>query len=433
LLNNIFILDHSELNAKSDVIQLLRAIIDRDIYPIFDFYKRICSSEFLVIEHPLKSNIITYATDSIRDGMVNFIFFNASDGQSPWILVQLTNVIDAFIVGEDVYSCLNFIHPAVFQSYENQKLDKLEVYPALKKKFCGFLIGQGRPFHFFYDQLKFLPLLSKIKGSKEFATIDGALFFDPSLFVGPVNKELLTDNGIYLMPNVIGQNWLDAADANVRRLMGNMERALLKHSLVQFPVNRVGSDFILWIGITGQKRSWVEQVEGYVQIINQLSVYFENLVVYVDGYTAEFDRPPPVLAIKEDLEIFHKICDKVGKSVSMVSLIGETYTQKISYCNTVDAFLANGGNGSFVPLRVCKKAGLIHSNSKLLTFRDLYGDHVKFVDKSEIVDVKLSDDPDPSNLSYSIKPDVVADNFYELIWRIYSLELRGPLECKQLS
>jgi hypothetical protein len=142
-----------------------------------------------------------------------------------------------------------------------------------------------------------------------------------------------------------------------------------------------------------------------------LSTKFENLAVYVDGYTSEHDRPSPISVVEEDLEIFHKICDKVNKSVSMVSLIGATYVQKISYCNTVDAFLANGGNGSFVPLRICKKVGLIHSNSKFLSFPDFYGD----------------------NISYSIKPDIVASNFFELIWKIFSIDLRGAQVCKQSS
>ena len=45
---------------------------------------------------------------------------------------------------------------------------------------------------------------------------------------------------------------------------------------------------LVWIGVEGQKRCWLEQVEGYTYILNELFKRYPRLGVVIDGWTVRF-------------------------------------------------------------------------------------------------------------------------------------------------
>ena len=49
------------------------------------------------------------------------------------------------------------------------------------------------------------------------------------------------------------------------------------------------SEPLVWVGITGQKRCWLEQISGTVHILNKLYEYYPNLGVIFDGWTPSLE------------------------------------------------------------------------------------------------------------------------------------------------
>ena len=157
------------------------------------------------------------------------------------------------------------------------------------------------------------------------------------------------------------------------------------------------------MGVTGQKRSWVQQKHGYAEIIKKLADQFEYLTVYVDGMTASYDKK---IKVEEDLEVYEsikRIVQSERDSVEFHCLIGDDYKTKIRCCEKVDVFVANAGSGCIVPLRFNKKHGVLHSNGRLRTFgEDDYHGRVLEVENKSVVLKPDSDKESASLVSYGI-------------------------------
>ncbi|XQF90892.1 hypothetical protein ACOBV8_05955 [Pseudoalteromonas espejiana] len=54
--------------------------------------------------------------------------------------------------------------------------------------------------------------------------------------------------------------------------------------------------YVLWLGITSGKRTWIEQIPTYKKVIEGLHDIVGNVVVLVDGWTKgrEFEDETPV-------------------------------------------------------------------------------------------------------------------------------------------
>lgn len=190
-----------------------------------------------------------------------------------------------------------------------------------------------------------------------------------------------------------------------------------------FPGRRLNPrpDLVLWIGITGQKRSWVEQVDGYAEIVRALSSSFSNLLVYIDGHTAAEGQKATNDA---DAQVARKLITEIGKSARVVSLVGLDYPTKIELCHGVDIFIANGGTGSFVPLRVCRKPGLLHSNENLWTFRgDDYPDTVVFTPPHIVHEIASADKKQAQFVSYSIAWQEIYNRLLPILLKVKGVRL----------
>lgn len=197
-------------------------------------------------------------------------------------------------------------------------------------------------------------------------------------------------------------------------LMNAVESRILEHALSAGVSSTIlqESDFIIWIGITGQKRSWIEQVQGYSLVIKELSKKFDKLVVIVDGLTSPHDYVVDNMA--DDLHIFNNIASACAENTSIINVIGKSYLEKIRYCMSADLCIANSGTGSFVPLRICKKTGVYHGNKNLITFPDDYPFRVVRVVGDDIVDT-ANIESDPSRISYSIDPEIILNEVIKLL------------------
>ena len=206
--------------------------------------------------------------------------------------------------------------------------------------------------------------------------------------------------------------------ARVREIMENMETSLLNYALkddISTKSDAINSyEISIWVGITSSKRAWLQQIEGYTSIITALANDYSRVNVFVDGVTSAINVESPK---SSDTDVFRLLASNLSSStnLNLVSLIGTNYESKIRTCAGVDAFISNGGTGSFVPLRILKKPGVIHTNSKLMTFPGEYSN----------ISVLIGEDDHSTN-----EQDLAGSMSYSLDWREILQALRSYLDKK---
>lgn len=413
----------SQIPESSAVIALIaKATRTKNLDTAIFLVNHLFTRKDNTFEHPTLNTVTTYPIDSFTQGMWNIVSFCDECGKNEWILIQSTSFTDIIITEQEIFCVAKPPNEHVKKQISRALVTRKDrgMKASVTKK-IGFKIGQTTPFHFFYDQFKFLPLLQK-GGSVFRGTFP--VFFDPEATWGIKLEATPPSDMVLFYPNVITQNSCvatgfggsdrrqkvknlnlvshnDVVAKRVSATMTTMELAM--RDSVDIAPNKPNSGLCLWIGVTSTKRSWLEQVEGYAAIINDLSEKVEKLTILVDGMTASIDGES---VPKSDDETLRQILARTNNPVEVISLIGMTYEQKIALGKYANAFISNGGTGSFVPLRIIQLPGVIHSNSRLLTFPDYY-------DK---VDILYGEDKESSNIhdkagttSYSLNWEEVVD------------------------
>ncbi|WP_156940883.1 tetratricopeptide repeat protein [Halomonas halodenitrificans] len=344
----------------------------KDVDGLLKIWEQKLEQSYFEFPHPEYEDIKTWAVYSVRHGMGNYVFMNDSTSAYPWVFGQCVNFIDIVITKEAIYNASLFNNHTFEAS-----IHKLSEIPSsnLEHKICDFnlWVSQTRPYHFFYDQLKFYFYFH----SKKSTSFKNAFFS-----FGDYEKSV-SDDGIFLFPTVIGNNHYKAGTG--KKLNEKMEKLVYEDSIKNYMPQKTDDSVLkLWYGITGQKRSWLQQVEGIENIVKGLLPHFNGIELYVDGMTAPEGQ---VIQNTDDEAVFAQITKRLKGKCTIHSLIGQDYRHKIQICSTVDMFIANAGTGCMVPLRFCKKPGVLHSNTKLFTFPDDYPDTIKRFNKKYVIDV----------------------------------------------
>ena len=406
---------------SSSLIGILsQAVFQKNVDTAIFVIESIFRDEHVKFEHPSLLGVSTYPRGQITQGMWNAIIFSDENFESAWAMIQSTSFVDFIITGSNIY----YIGKNK-TDYVDSQLTKLiaTINEGLlwkdSAKKIAFEIGQTTPYHFFYDQFKYLRYLCT---SKIVYTNSKPIFYDPKVFDIKLSYSK-PDDTVTFFPAVVTQNSCNALGygggdrtqkvrvpsklsnnevtaARVRECMESMELALLndgkKGSTLSDPSKKLTLE--LWIGITSAKRAWLEQLEGYTNILENLAKTFNTVNVYVDGMTSAINSSNPT---SKDIEIYNLLVSNLMsvENIKLISLIGFDYKSKIQKCLNIDAFITNGGTSSFVPLRVLKKPGVIHTNSKLMTFPDTYTDVTLITGKDEN---STSNEDQAGTLSYSL-------------------------------
>ena len=371
-----------------EISNIVKAEDEREIQKLFKCIVNILDKPYLEFYHPEKDNLKTRGVYSVKLGMVNFVLFVDENFENPWLFAQCTNFVDVIITKFSHYR----IMPPMYTIVLGKLLELSENLSSNISKikydtpFAGFLLNHPRPYHHFYDHLKYAYLFKKDKRLSHISyKTDDASFFIPNTW-----KEETAKVGVFIYPALIANNFLNPrVNDFVKNLNEEMEKNVSKEVQEYCNLGSEGLnkyDLTLWLGITGQKRSWMEQVDGYINIIKYLLKDFKKINIYIDGMTANEGKK---IRNNDDQKIFNEIKKELSEysQCTLVSLIGEDYRTKINTCAKVDLFIANAGTGCMVPLRFCKKPGVLHSNTKLFTFRDNYPSTVKKNNKKYTIDI----------------------------------------------
>ena len=391
--------------------KIINSIENGEVKPIIEVINLIDKcSDSPCLPHPFVKDIDTYPTKSIRQGMCNFLFFSDSLDKNQWILCQRTSFVDAIFsatysgkhkssAGDDgIISSIK----RVLKKVEKKNRTKDE---ANKATFAGYLLDQKRPYHHFYDQLKWMVHLETKK-----PVVSNSSFFTPRYLNISTHSKKKNSNSFSMFPAVIGSNQLgmklDQYTEKMEKVVYQDSFKGLYTSMIGYQFNqaikniknlwRNNKTFTLWYGISGQKRIWVEQEDFLPALVEQLNPWFDSFVFLIDGFTQYEDSRYSLIqgsketSVNQDIEVINSIQKKLlpYAKVSVNSLVGQTYRNKIQHCSSVDFFIANAGAGQLVPHRFCKKPGILHSNGKHCVFpTGIDNTTVRMVERSNVKDV----------------------------------------------
>lgn len=420
--------------------QIISSIENRDLDTLLPILETIYKQkDAFCLPHPFVENLETFASKSVRKGMCNYIFFYDSKGQNKWILCQCTSFVDAIISttysGKHNSSVADDTILGSLRKILREEVKNSTKHLPQKAIFAGYSLDQTRPYHHFYDQLKWFIYLQDNK-----PILSEKSFFCPKNLSKKNSIETNASTNVTVFPTVIGSNQLGM---KLDKYTEKMERTVRKDSLGNLPLRiwkKINKSIIslsrkktltLWFGISGQKRIWIEQKDFLPAFVEQLSPWYSSFVFIIDGFTEYEDsnhtplRGSKVKPVSQDLEVIDSIRQKLVRysNVSIISVVGQTYREKIQKCQSADFFIANAGAGQLVPHRFCRKSGILHSNEKHCVFPDgINNTSVQLVDKSLVKDVgnlfaksKQNRKAGSGLISYSINIQITIDMAIQML------------------
>lgn len=267
-------------------------------------------------------------------------------------------------------------------------LKNIDYFKSCQIKETAFLIGHGRPYHFMYDGMLGLETIhqyvNKIDDNTQFYTLESNAFIDaPKVYnrkqtADIINNKTLTrleqDGTLFIKIGALFGS--GAKDSVIYEKMQSLDKKITAyvndiHSHSEDFIADVKKHFpIIWIGITGQKRAWLEQVEGYSNIINELYSSFPGMAVIFDGWTSSLATlQRDKVESDNDRKITYEIIQRIAPDIKIVDLVGATIDKKIYVGSFVDCAIVNYSTGSMNVSRICGRPCITHMNNSFAPAR----------------------------------------------------------------
>lgn len=376
------------------------------------------------------SNGRAYCNESYEvDDGINCLRF--TDGNQSFFLMQWVSSADGlYFPGDNILVCLahvNEIHAQRLQLKLIKNFPNIVGYAKSENDFFGIIASHSRPSHFYYD---IWPVLHELSTKPDiFGNIPAVIMRKDHDFN---DLKLLFERG---NSRVLDAGEIDNIALNEKKWFINIgTNRQLRHGFCYETADRYLVDKVMssptglalekavlvedcyplvWIGIEGQKRCWLEQVEGYAFILNRLAKKYPRLGVVIDGWTMPFTPSEKSLVqVENDRLVAGKILKLLDGDVKWVSLIGETSNTKIFVGAKVDFFICNFSSGSLHISRLLGKPGFCHLGAEfsefcLRTETNVHPNrHVYLLPKKYVLD-KKDTNPFKANNGASFVPDSV--------------------------
>lgn len=360
--------------------------------------KAVRNDEFLVGVYKSQSGYVRFidkALDflictSMPSGHNIFLFCKDENGIEFIIHQHVTSIDGIYYPNKGVY--YSFCHGSqnTLPSLVGVLLNNDNYFFGKKYKETAFLIGHGRPYHFMYDGMLGLETIyqnvNEISEQANFYTLESNAFIDaPKIynknqtakFVDNLTLIKLEQEGVLFIK--VGAHFGNGAknpilfekikcldERIINHVMGSNSDYLTVSLKKHFP--------ILWLGVTGQKRAWLEQTEGYANLINELYKSFPGMAIIFDGWTSSLVSVSRDKTESEnDQAIVAEIKGRIPSDITIVDLVGATIDKKIHIGSVVDCAVVNYSTGSMNISRICGRPCITHMNNSFFPARD---DHI---------------------------------------------------------
>ncbi|WP_416137639.1 hypothetical protein ACM26W_14285 [Halomonas sp. HK25] len=397
--------------------EAIRFVVDCDPLAgsklLSDFYL----ARSVYLPHPVSESVETYCYKNEIVGLANVLYFCDGAGGHRWAAVQVTSFINVVYIDGDIYVIDGDGAGAV-----NKALGCIDFSIDMNNtvgRFGGFLIGHARPYHYIYDQMASLVMISRSLGKVTCARAQ-PLFISPG-FLGISGVEIIDyesiEGEVFIYPCLVrGSSCFNKSDSEYLVSVQGIESSFRRYvigSMCGQGVNRVSKEEInVYFGITGQKRKLINQVEVCSHLHKELSNIFAKVNIFVDGLTAKEGEK---LKNVDDQNVFFDIVRELGDK-DLTCLVGMGYHEKVAAALKCDLFVANAGSGCIAPLRLARIPGVLHSNKDLSTFPNEYNFTVINVDDSCVLEHGENKRPDARDYS------ILKENIFDLVCEVIKIE-----------
>lgn len=304
----------------------------------------------------------------IKDIKTSFIFCLIQNHSNLAIWFPLKNIYISLYAHNDLihqHIIPKFVS-IIFKKAKNFK-DIVFNSPPDPKIFLSY----PRPFHFFVD---LLPSYFSLKNQIYLNESNIIYLRESSFFIlgdvsdniyeteDQLNKSIHGNNFYTIKPvrDLINRKFNDLyySEWIVKKAIGSVEKNILQ--------NIDENQFVLWLSICNEKRSWIESNLGVRKIIEAFSTRKSSIYIVLDGMTS------PELEIKKDFvnnsalkefELANCII-KDYPNIKFLNAVGYNSKEKIELANRTDFFIANFLTDSMYVARFCSKPGVGYGANK---------------------------------------------------------------------
>jgi len=339
-----------------------------------------------------------------------FLFCRDESGILFIIHQHVTSIDGVYYPSEGIY--YSFCHSSqnMLSVIVKLLLKDFDYFNSNHYKETAYLIGHGRPYHFMYDGMLGLETINQniqqLDSNTKFYTLDNNAFIDAPKVYNRNQKANFVDNktlnrleqeGTLFIK--IGALFANGADNNsISEKIHSLDKKIISY-VNDINENNTLTDLkkhfpIIWLGVTGQKRAWLEQIEGYSNLINKLYESYPGMAVIFDGWTSS------LVSISRDItetEIDHSIINEIKKCIpsdlTIVDLVGATIDKKIHVGSIIDCAVVNYSTGSINVSRICGRPCVTHMNN---SFKPARNQHIH-KNAYHIPDEHVDDVADPNS------------------------------------
>lgn len=295
----------------------------------------------------LFSDRLAFCKSSVYIG-INCLYFEEEETQKPFYLVQDNGrafPYAAYSPRDHLGFMMGNPHPRYVKLFNSLKTRR-----PIKGPFKGLLNYYARPYHYFVDRIQYafdaglkdlsFKVYSAVNcayidfGSRFFPGVEQFVFPDSSAFVKQVNS-----GGIYIEPQrsfskSYNQSLHDKFLVALNEANKNLIPTALKNELEKLPV--------LWLGLSAEKRRYLECEDLYRRIIEAMEARFDRYFIIFDGLTCGLGGDKD--AVREisgfELSILQSL--KLGiRKGEVIDLIGASSEEKIQHAKYADFFVTN--------------------------------------------------------------------------------------------
>ena len=280
------------------------------------------------------------------------------------------------------------------------------------------------PYHFFYDALPAFYMASQTRRLKPIAKFHAinSHCYAPLRAIGDTPGEWLpaTDCSLAEQSRGLGFDALCVAGVNYKALsetdLYHMDEELLVHALsvTEFSKRYAAISsygFVVWIGISTQKRAWINQKEALVALLTRLYNTHESICVVFDGMTANIFDDCTDSTFADDAAIVAEIVAALPEALASYSLVGRSGSEKMFVASKCHFFVANYSTGSMYPARFCSVPGVGHlSHSLLQSVKSIHiHPNTQLVPPELVIDVPDKNSRRVDFVSYTIDTQAFCD------------------------
>lgn len=341
------------------------------------------STNQLSLPSPFSSNR-AYCQESYEAGLgLNCLRF--TDSNTSFFLMQRISSADGlYFPLENIVIGFGYLENRHIRQLQQKLIAdfaKIISYARSPNQFYGIIASHARPGHFYYD---IWPMLLEIYRNT-------SVYRQIPRIVARTNHDYLDLGRVLQTPHYVV---LDSKDIDKQTLTNNrfavhigshrplsqnksryeMADGFLIDKILaapnaeaeQWARQMTASYPLVWIGVEGQKRCWLEQVEGYAYILNELSGKYPKLGVVFDGWTLPLKSTiRSKIEARKDQFIVDKIIKRLNPAIKTFSVVGKNSHTKLHIGNKIDFFITNFSSGSLHVSRLLAKPGFCHASNKL--------------------------------------------------------------------